>query len=518
MHQAPDGPICCSEQNGRDNNEDSLLVCPFVLPDHSPAMLCLLADGMGGHAHGEHFSRAALLRLSSLMLEQLCLKPALNATQPPPPLPTEMPTQIWQMLQLTQNHLARLMQTNHWTEGGTTLAGCLVTVYGAWAFNLGDSPIFHCRPELGSLTLCSHDHSVAGVMLAQGEISPEMARYHEGRHRLAYYLGNKPLPPHPAVQPLALQPGDILMLCSDGVSNTLQVNELQDWLCQAEDLETCARQLLQTGRAREETDNQSLILWRIPEAYRPGAPPVQVLQPALSTATPEARPAAPGHIAPAAVFEAVPDSVAAPPADGYVEAPDSPLALDDPLLELSFGRVSQSPDAAVYLLTMPVTRALWQRFCSQTAEAPPDEQNLLPVTGKTLAQISAWIDALNQQAAPGRVYRLPTETEWLQPWRDDPEAEAAIGPETAWCEAPDPQPRPVAGKAAVAGRFYDLAGNVWEWVRPADGSAEALLKGGAAHLPRADCAPQHSIPFEQAHLAMTGFRLSVVQQRGKGTC
>ncbi|WP_202895500.1 SpoIIE family protein phosphatase [Iningainema tapete] len=129
--------------------------------------------------------------------------------------------------------------------------------------NLGDSSLFHYQTSKKQLTKITEDHSVAGVLLQAEMITTEMARYHEGRHRLEYYLGCANLPPESPVHQVALASGDLLLLCTDGISSSFSNEQMNKIFTNAGgNLDTLAEHLVTTAQRAGETDNQTLILWQ----------------------------------------------------------------------------------------------------------------------------------------------------------------------------------------------------------------------------------------------------------------
>jgi serine/threonine protein phosphatase PrpC len=219
-----------------------------------------VADGMGGHAYGECVSREALRKVALALCESLLIEPRLNILDTaPPPTRQGMQRLLMSALEQANAHILRMVETNRWPKAGSTLVCALVIGARAVVANLGDSPLFLLRD--GVLTQVTEDHTVAGVLLRAGLITPEMARVHEGRGRLEFFAGARELPSKPPLYDLPLEPGDVLLLCSDGVNGTFTPEDMATCFADA-DLETAADRLLTAAQAAGETDNQTLILWR----------------------------------------------------------------------------------------------------------------------------------------------------------------------------------------------------------------------------------------------------------------
>jgi protein phosphatase len=219
---------------------------------------------MGGHAYGELASRESLRRFSLALLEELTVQPSLNQLQEEIPLSRDaIAKALMNALEQANAHLKRMVEANKWGKAGSTLVAAAIWENTAIAVNLGDSPLFHYQPSSGQLTKKTEDHTVAGVLLRAGLISPELALYHEGRSRLEFFVGCPALPSEAPVHQFELAPGDLLLLCSDGVSGSLLEGEMAEIFSKAHgELPAIADRLLQAAKDKGETDNQTLILWR----------------------------------------------------------------------------------------------------------------------------------------------------------------------------------------------------------------------------------------------------------------
>lgn len=264
-----------SEQNGRDKNEDSFHVYALApLPHDAPLHVLAVADGMGGHEHGELVSLEALRKISHALFEDLIVEATLNRTDNLPPFrrpsahqafsPERLKSAVLGALEQASAHVRRMVEVNGWKKAGSTAVVAIVCGRRVVAANLGDSPLFHFDARERRLRQITDDHTVAGVLMRAGVIAPEMARVHEGRSRLEFYLGAESLPKDEPAHSFETAPGDLLLLCSDGVSGALSLEELERCLGETSDLEAKAERLVELSRETGETDNQTLILWRQP--------------------------------------------------------------------------------------------------------------------------------------------------------------------------------------------------------------------------------------------------------------
>jgi len=254
-----------SEINQRENNEDSFQVFTLVpAPGRPPVVVLAVADGMGGHAHGEYVSREALHKVSLSLFEQLIAEPAINHLEVVPSIDADTLSQaLMNALEQANAHVRRMVEANKWGKAGSTIVVAALLDNTAVVVNLGDSPLFHYQASSRQLTKVTEDHTVAGVLLRAGMITPEMARFHEGRSRLEFYLGGEELPKEAPQHRVVLASGDLLLLCSDGVNGAILQEQIAEILSDSSgDLERMADRLLQASLQAGETDNQTLILWR----------------------------------------------------------------------------------------------------------------------------------------------------------------------------------------------------------------------------------------------------------------
>jgi PPM family protein phosphatase len=253
-----------SEVNKRQNNEDSFVVWE-VKPNvqENPITILAVADGMGGHAYGEIVSREALRKISLTIFEQLVIAPVLNTLETAPFLTTKkLEKVLLEALEQSNSYVQKMVENNKWGKAGSTLVLVAILNDQAVVINLGDSPLFYYEKATKKLQQITEDHTVAGVLLRAGMITPEMARYHEGRSRLEFYLGCFNLPKDPPTYHFKLNQGDRLLLCSDGVIGPLSLEEMTEIMSFKDStLDNIADNLLQASKDKEETDNQTLILW-----------------------------------------------------------------------------------------------------------------------------------------------------------------------------------------------------------------------------------------------------------------
>lgn len=257
--------VAFSIQNERENNEDSFLVTTLLpRPGHSPLTVLAVADGMGGHAHGEDISREALRKLGLALCEQLIIAPSINEPNETRAINVEnLETILLDAVDQVNLYVRSMVERNHWIKAGSTIVAAIITQDQVIAMNVGDSPLYHFTDSLRQLTKVTEDHTVAGALLRAGMITPRMAQVHEGNHQLEFYLGGQHLPRQRALHRLQLAQDDLLLLCSDGISSALTEVQIEAILANSNrDLESKAEELISCASNSGSTDNQTLILMR----------------------------------------------------------------------------------------------------------------------------------------------------------------------------------------------------------------------------------------------------------------
>lgn len=142
---------------------------------------------------------------------------------------------------------------------GTTVTGALVFGPELALVHVGDSRAYLRRGR--TFQQLTHDHSVVGQMVAAGRLSAEEARKMESRNVLLQALGVMPKV-GPELVTTTLRAGDVLLLCSDGLTTPLADQEILDMMVRHEDPMRCCRALTEAACAAGGPDNITVILAR----------------------------------------------------------------------------------------------------------------------------------------------------------------------------------------------------------------------------------------------------------------
>jgi serine/threonine protein phosphatase PrpC len=229
-----------SRKGGREKNEDRMGYCYT-----RDAGLFALADGMGGHPEGEVASQLALQTLAARFQREA--KSTLRD-----------PTRFLHDGIIAGHHqLIRYASDKglHDTPRTTAVACVLQGRHAYWA-HCGDSRLYLLRA--GRLVARTRDHSYSELQESMASVVPLAERFN--RNVLFTCLGSPGKPTIDSAGPLALLPGDRLMLCSDGLWGTLSDEEITAGLAEqplAEGVPEIVEQALR--RAGSKSDNVTVL-------------------------------------------------------------------------------------------------------------------------------------------------------------------------------------------------------------------------------------------------------------------
>lgn len=243
---------CTLLGNYRENNEDAIDVKQF--PDLT---ICLVADGMGGQQAGEIASKQAIDALPRELKKNLG-----------PTTDTEETKQIVRRAIVHTNGVIMEMAAldRDLTNMGTTIVGAVWRKGSNQMFiaSVGDSRAYLIRGnKIEQLTV---DHSIAQALVEAKTISAAEARVHRYRNVLWKYLGSKEVGEGPEVKAITINPGDIFLLCTDGLSGVVSDDKLLSFVEQNPDVQQCADGLGQLALDNGSRDNVSCIVVAVAEA------------------------------------------------------------------------------------------------------------------------------------------------------------------------------------------------------------------------------------------------------------
>ncbi|WP_188151049.1 PP2C family protein-serine/threonine phosphatase [Teredinibacter waterburyi] len=227
----------------RSVNEDSFHV-------NQQSGLWVVADGMGGHEVGDVASTKIIEALERVPNIE-CLSDYIDAVEDA-------------LLAVNQEIIEYAdIMLDHGTMG-STLAALVIRGRVGVAIWVGDSRVYRFRN--GRLTQLSRDHSQVQEMLRMGLISAEEAVNHPQSNVITRAIGGEQ-DLYIDLDVFSTQMGDTFLICSDGLYNAVEDEELIQCLSER-DLEGCALDMLEISLAHQASDNVTLIVVRgVPEKF-----------------------------------------------------------------------------------------------------------------------------------------------------------------------------------------------------------------------------------------------------------
>lgn len=249
MNHAPLSKVAALSHPGqiRELNEDSYCtVKELNIPAEVVARkgcLYAVADGMGGHAAGEVASRQAIESLFEHYYADVELSPA----------------ESLQEAAARANESIFSQASGDKAGMGTTLVAAVIKEDHLWVLNVGDSRAYLLHQ--GELAQITHDHSWVGEQIEAGILSEEQAHQHIYRSVITRSLGNTDTIETDLFR-RDLVAGDVLVLCSDGLTNMVGDEEIKQAVSEAPPDEAVQR-LVELANARGGPDNITVIVARM---------------------------------------------------------------------------------------------------------------------------------------------------------------------------------------------------------------------------------------------------------------
>lgn len=151
----------------------------------------------------------------------------------------------------------RSLHDDSCTGMGTTLVAVLAGKRETTLLNEGDSRAYHITEQ--GITQITRDHSLVQDLVQRGELTPEQARNHPHKNLITRALGAEP-ELNADLFRVQAAPGEFLLLCSDGLSNTVTDQELLYEVIHGGDPDSCCQRLLDIALRRGAPDNVTAVL------------------------------------------------------------------------------------------------------------------------------------------------------------------------------------------------------------------------------------------------------------------
>ena len=225
----------------RSGNEDSYFCGQTVFA---------VADGLGGHQGGEVASAAAVEPLARLDSREFT---------DPSAAAEALANAIREGNEAILDRAAD--DPSLYGMGTTVTAAAVAGGRHLQLAHVGDSRAYLLRE--GALDQLTTDHTVVGELVRRGRLTPEQAAIHPERSILTRAVGLDPRVPVDLPDPLALRSGDQLLLCSDGLTEAVDDDQLTELLSAAPDGQAACRSLIDAANDAGGPDNITVVLVRV---------------------------------------------------------------------------------------------------------------------------------------------------------------------------------------------------------------------------------------------------------------
>lgn len=204
--------------------------------------LFIVADGMGGHKAGEYASKYTVETICNCIERSFEKNPTLI---------------LEKAIELANTHIRRRASEDISLEGmGTTVVAATCLGKYLQVANVGDSRLYVVNEEIRQIT---RDHSLVEEMVRMGGIDREAARNHPDKNIITRAIGA-----NDTVEvdffTVELAEGDIVLMCSDGLTNMLEDEEIREILSGPKELDEKAQRLIEAANAHGGKDNIAVIL------------------------------------------------------------------------------------------------------------------------------------------------------------------------------------------------------------------------------------------------------------------
>lgn len=226
----------------RDMNEDF-----YYIPSNEDELkLYILADGMGGYNGGEIASRLATASVKGYIESNFC----------------QIPHDKESILKLIASAIEyanmvvfeKSKESTELENMGTTLEVCLIYNNKAFIGHIGDSRVYRIRQEF--IRKLTTDHSYVEQLVKDGTITKEEAQNHPKKNMLMKALGCTAYV-EPDLMVKGFLKGDILLICSDGLTNMVKEQEIYEYV--KENIETSCDNLVKRANEMGGYDNITVL-------------------------------------------------------------------------------------------------------------------------------------------------------------------------------------------------------------------------------------------------------------------
>lgn len=231
----------------RPQNQDTYLVETL----NKNTLLCVVCDGMGGAKSGNVASTLA----ADVFVQEV--KRTWTADMDPDRL-DQMLRGAVKLANFTVHDQAQ--QFEEFTGMGTTLVAVLIQGKTATIINVGDSRCYAVNAD--GVRLLTTDHSLVQMMIQRGELTPERAKNYPGKNLITRAIGPESVVDCDVFH-RRLESDDCLLLCTDGLSNLLDDQEILFEVLHGADRQSSCQRLLDIAKNRGAPDNVTCVLIQV---------------------------------------------------------------------------------------------------------------------------------------------------------------------------------------------------------------------------------------------------------------
>ena len=228
----------------RKQNQDA-----FRIEQLDPgALLCVVCDGMGGAKSGNVASALA----AEVFVEEIRRNWVTGMSSDRIDLMLKNAVKLANFTVFDQ-----AAQIEEFSGMGTTLVAALIRDSRATLVNVGDSRVYGIDRD--GIRLLTKDHSFVQMMVDRGDLTPEAAKSYPGKNLITRAIGTEPMVMCD-IYHREVSKGDYLLLCSDGLSNVMDDQEILFEVVHGVNKQHCCQRLLSIAKNRGAPDNVTSVL------------------------------------------------------------------------------------------------------------------------------------------------------------------------------------------------------------------------------------------------------------------
>lgn len=231
----------------RPQNQDTYLVESL----NRNTLLCVVCDGMGGAKSGNVASTLAV----DVFVQEV------KRTWTPDMDPEKLDQMLQGAVKLANFTVHdQAQQFEDFAGMGTTLVAVLIQRKSATIINVGDSRCYSVKED--GVRLLTTDHSLVQMMIQRGELTPEMAKSYPGKNLITRAIGTEATVECDVFH-RRLESGECLLLCTDGLSNVLDDQEILFEVVHGTNRQSSCQRLLDIAKNRGAPDNVTCVLIQV---------------------------------------------------------------------------------------------------------------------------------------------------------------------------------------------------------------------------------------------------------------